>query len=488
LPQQATPNCRIAILGGGVTGLTALYSLVREQSGGAPVDPFLLEAAGRVGGLIRTERVSEFLVEAGPDSFLTEKPEGIALAGELGLQPGLIGSNDDQRRTYILRRDRLLPLPGDWHLFVPRPLTSALTSPLLPVRTRLAVVSEALRSARFRRNDLTDESVAAFVRRHFGTGMLENLAEPLLAGIYGGDAEQLSIRSVLPHLRALERRYGSLTCGSAKANSGPRRPHAVFTTLRDGMEQLVASLAAYVRDGALGRIQVGVRASAIENNDGRAGGGPEAAFRRYLIRSEQGASFEADAVILALPACEGAKLVRVLHPSLARELGAIPYTPAVLVALGYRVQLRTLPPGFGFLVPAAAARRLVACTFVHRKFPFRAPERGALLRCFLGGAREPGVLQMDDQDLVAQVVQELRRTLGVTEAPAFSRVYRWPLAMPQYVVGHEERVVRIRAALETLPGIFLAGNAYSGVGLSDSIRTAKAAAEKALAFSSPKRP
>jgi oxygen-dependent protoporphyrinogen oxidase len=482
-PAQPSPTCRIAILGGGITGLTALYALRCAQKRGAPVEPFLLEAADRLGGLIRTERVGEFVVEAGPDSFLTEKPEGIALAKELGLERRLIGSNDSERRTYIFHRNRLVPLPEDWQLFVPGHLRFVLASPLLPVSTRLAVASEALKSRSFRRNHCADESVAAFVRRHFGSGMLENVADPLLAGIYGGDTERLSVQSVLPRFYALEQQYGSLTRGMAQTHTHRTSARPTFTTLHRGMEELVESLAARAGNGPPSRVHLGYRVTAIEMHEHRGAEPPEPARSRYTIRSEKGATFEADAVILALPASEGAKLVRSIHSGLAVELESIPYTPAVLVALGYPVRPSGLPPGFGFLVPRLAKRRLLACTFAHVKFPFRAPQEAALLRCFLGGARDPGIIQMNDEDLILPVLRELQEMLGVTAAPLFSRVYRWPLAMPQYVVGHEERMGRIRAAVESVPGLFLAGNAYSGVGLSDSIRMAQAAAENAVAFS-----
>jgi protoporphyrinogen/coproporphyrinogen III oxidase len=476
---KAAHTSRIAILGGGISGLTALHGLVSARRNGVAVEPFLLEASDRLGGLIRTERVDGFVVEAGPDSFLTEKPDAIAFAKELGLEASLIGSNDALRRTYIFHRNRLVALPEGWLLFVPPRVGSAITSQLLPVSSLVLTFAEVFRFWRFGRNDSSDESVAAFVRRHFGDGMLGNIVDPLLAGIYGGDPEQLSVRSVLPRFRTLELRYGSLIRGLAKAN-GPRTASGpIFTTLRNGMDQLVQSVARGDNSPAQG-VHLGVRAIAIEAHAGLPEQRCDAG--RYAIRCDTGASFQADGIILALPAFECAKLLRTVDERLAADLQAIPYTPAVTVALGYAVQPANLPVGFGFLVPRKAGRRLLACTFVQGKFSFRAPEGAALLRCFLGGARDSSVLQMNDQELISLVLQELRGMLGIRETPAFVRLYRFPLAMPQYLVGHEDRVSRIWAALGRHPGLFLAGNSYSGIGISDSIRLAKAAAEKALDF------
>jgi protoporphyrinogen/coproporphyrinogen III oxidase len=472
---QPIQTRRVAILGGGITGLTALRGLASAQENGIDVEPLLLEATDRLGGLIRTERVDDFLIEAGPDSFLTEKPDALALAKELGLDGSLIGSNDAGRRTYIFHRNRLVPLPEGWLLFVPRRASSTITSRLLPVSSLIATLSEGFRLRRFETGKSADESVAAFVRRHFGDGMLENVADPLLAGIYGGDTEQLSVQSVLPRFWSLERRYGSLIRGLAKAKPSGKSPGPIFTTLRCGMEQLVESVVARAADSIRERIHLGIRAAAVE-----ARGHP--ASSRYTIRCETGEGFEADSVILALPAYECARLLRTLDPGLAADLEAIPYTPAITVALGYPVRPINLPQGFGFLVPRKAGRRLLACTFVQSKFSFRVPDKGALLRCFLGGARDAGIMQMDDQQLASLVVGELGEMLGVRSTPAFFRVYRFPSAMPQYVVGHEERVSRISSALDRHPGLFLAGNSYSGIGISDSIRTAKSAVEKAVNF------
>ncbi len=482
MSNHCRPLCRVAILGGGVSGLTAFYALAQARRAGAPIEEFLVEASDRPGGMIRTERAGDFVIEAGPDSFLTEKPAGIALAEELGLGNDLLGSCDEQRRTYIVHRNRLVPLPDGLKLFVPQRLRPALTSPLLPLSSRLAILWEGFRSVPGKSNE-ADEPVASFVRRHFGSGMLENVAAPLMAGIYGGDPNQLSARSALPGLYALEQQYGSLRRGMAKSSRNTGRSGSVFTTLRGGMEQLVEAL---VRKGAgasdAGRLHFGQHVTRIEVNGELSAPLPQADAGRYVIHCQNGARFEAGALILALPACECARLLRPVDAALADDLAAIPYAPAATVALAYSAGLTGTPSGFGFLAPRRSGYRSLACTFVHCKFPSRAPRGGALFRCFYGGVEDARAIQVGDDDLVSLAQCELRRILGITAPPAFSRVHRWPLAMPQYVVGHAERIKNIQAAVEKRPGLYLAGNAYSGVGISDCVRTAREAAERVLQF------
>jgi oxygen-dependent protoporphyrinogen oxidase len=494
---------RVAVLGGGIAGLAAAYTLARARQAGAPVEELVIEGRDRLGGVIRTEHFEGFVVEAGPDSFLAEKPEAAALARELGLGDSLIGSNDRQRRTYILHRGRLVPLPDGLMFLVPTRFWPIVTTPLLPLSSKLAMAAELFASRPSgSSNQDADESVASFVHRHFGDAMLENVADPLLAGVYGGDSGALSVRSVLPRFWEMERKHGSLTRATLRAmrqrrkatanadgigqpdsagtGAAPRSALPLFMTLRDGLDQLPGKLAQHLDKT---RIYLGQRVASIELAPDGPGGMADSCSRRYQIFCDGGVAFDADAIIFAMPAHECSRLLSSLHPTLGSLLGGIPYSSSMTVSLGYAEGTREhLPPGFGYLVPRKENRRMLACTFVHRKFNYRAPEGKALLRCFLGGSRDPEVLNLPDEEVVSLVRQELKEILNFSFAPLFHRVHRWPVSMAQYPVGHAERVRRIQSQLEDLPGIYLAGNAYSGIGISDCIRTGRAAAKQAMAL------
>jgi protoporphyrinogen/coproporphyrinogen III oxidase len=460
-----------------MTGLAAAYTLGLARQRGVVVEEHLFERSARLGGSISTERIDGFVVEGGPDSFLSEKPEAAALCRELGLGDSLMGSNDAERRTYILHRDRLVALPDGLMLLVPTRVWPMMTTPLLPLASKLAVVSELFASPL---RDSADQSVASFVRRHFGDAMVANIADPLLAGVFGGDSEQLSVRAVLPRFLEMERKYGSLTRAAldlrrqrrARTKSGPAP--SLFITLKDGLDRMVEAITSRLDRT---RLHLGERVSSIEC------GAPAAGRGVYTVRYEPGGALEADAVILALPTYEGARLLAPLDAALGEALATVSYSSGMTVSLGYDALLaQQLPTGFGFLVPRAAHRRLIACTFVHQKFRHRAPEGSALIRCFLGGVRDPEVLSLSDAEITTLVRTELESILKFTGEPRFVRISRWPASMPQYTLGHDERVAAIRARLPKLPGVFFAGNSISGIGLSDCIRTGRAAAEAALQF------
>ncbi len=480
-----SPHARVAVLGGGIAGLAATYTLARGRCAGAPIEEFLIEGRDRLGGVIRTERIEGFVIEAGPDSFLAEKPEAAALARELGLGDALLGSNDSERRTYILHHGRLVRLPDGLMLLVPTRLWPMATTRLLPLRTKLSMAAEWFASPPAEKsNSAADESVATFVERHFGEAMVTNIVDPLLAGVYGGDSRQLSVRSVLPRFWEMERKYGSLTRATLRARRerlkaarqaqksdamSRYRPLPLFMTLRGGLDQIVTGL---VERLDVARTLVGFRVVAVEP---RADGGG------YRIRCESGPTQEFDGVVLAMPAHECGKLLAPVNASLASLLGEIPYSSSMTVSMAYGPGTRELlPPGFGFLSPRKEGRRLLACTFVHGKFKHRAPEGQALLRCFLGGTADPEALNLSDEDAIALVRRELQSILNFNPEPLFGRIHRWPFSMAQYVVGHAERIAAIQEELAKHPGLFLAGNAYSGIGISDCVRTGRAAAENAI--------
>jgi protoporphyrinogen/coproporphyrinogen III oxidase len=492
------PIRRVAVIGGGTSGLSAAYTLALARQAGAPVEEFLIEAGPSLGGVIRTEKIDGFIVEAGPDSFLAEKPQAAAMARELGLGDDLIGSNDHARRTYILHRGRLLALPDGLMFLVPTRIWPMVTTSLLPLSTKLAAVHELFASPPD--GDREDESVASFVQRHYGAAMVKNIADPLLAGVYGGDSAALSVRSVLPRFWEMERKYGSLTratlksmrerrekgssptqeskAGAAGPSSSSKLP--LFMTLKGGLEQLTERLASHLDQS---RVLVQHSAHALDFSPGGPAGASDSCSRRFLITLDGGKTIDADAVVLAVPAQVAAGLLPSLDHRLSELLEGIPYSSSMTVSMGFDASARAaLPAGFGFLVPRKENRRVLACTFVHAKFDHRAPDGKAMLRCFLGGTRDPQVLNLQDDEVIGVVRRELREILGFTAEPIFTRVYRWQSSMAQYNVGHAGRIRAIEERLRDQPGLYLAGNAYSGIGISDCLRTGKAAAETALEF------
>lgn len=459
---------RIAIIGGGISGLAAAYALEEKRRAGIEVEYVLFEGAARFGGVLVTDRVDGCLLEAGADSFLTEKPWAIELCAKLGLADQLIGSNDAERKTYILVHGKLIEMPDGLMFMVPTKLAPTVLSPLFSTQTKLRMAREWFHPPHKANGD---ETVAAFVERHYGPEMVDRLADPLLSGVYGGEASQLSVRAVLPRFAEMEAKHGSLgramlAARSAMARGPKTTPRPLFTSLKEGMQQMVDALVAALPSDAL-RSEAIVQAVAPE-----AGGWVVSAG----LQSDQ-----FDAVILALPTKAAAVLLQRCGAELASELAAIAYSSSVTVALGYDKQVRgSLPPGFGFLVPRSEGKRLLAATFVHNKFPHRAPEDRAIIRCFLGGARGEHMLALPEEEILRMVREELDQILQLKAEPLFARVFKWKGAMAQYGVGHLERLKRIETLRLKLPGLALAGNGYSGIGVPDCVRSGTAAVEDTL--------
>jgi protoporphyrinogen/coproporphyrinogen III oxidase len=458
---------RIAIVGGGISGLSAAFALEERRQAGESLEFVIYEAGSRFGGVLVTERVDDFIVEAGPDSFLTEKPWAAKLCRRLGIEDQLIGSKDSDRKTYILLKGKLVPLPDGLMFMVPTSLMPAMMSPLFSRKTKIRMTREWW-SVPHQSN--ADESVAALVERHYGAEMVDRLADPLLSGVYGGEASQLSVRAVLPRFVEMEAKYGSLGRGMLAARK--KRTHSpagasIFTSLKGGMQQLADTLLARFSPDSL---RPNAPVQAIQRQD------------RGWVVSAGYASDHFDGVIVATPATTAPVVLEMASPQLAAELNAIPYSSSVTVTLGFDKDVRArLPAGFGFLVPRSEGKRMLAATFVHNKFPDRAPADRALIRCFLGGSRDEAVLQLPDEEILKIVREELQQILGLAAEPLFSRIYRWKRAMAQYTVGHLERVGRIENLLKQLPGLALAGNAYRGIGVPDCVRSGETAARQVLA-------
>ena len=460
---------RIAIIGGGISGLSAAFTLEEKRKSGAKIEYVLFETAPRLGGVMVTDRADGCLIEAGPDSFLTEKPWAADLCRKIGLGDQLIGSNDADRKTYIVVKNKLVVMPDGLMFMVPTKILPTVLSPLFSLRTKMRMAAEWFHPPH---KAEADETVAQMVERHYGAEMVDLLADPLLSGVYGGEATDLSVRAVLPRFADMESKHGSLGRAMlsarrkmASAAKTPARP--LFSSLKDGMQQMV--------DALVGRLD----AKSLKTS----------APVQSVIRQDNGWTVSAgyqtdhfDAVIIATPTHAAAAVLKAADENLARNLSDINYSSSVTVTLGYDEKVRrSLPPGFGFLVPRSEGRRMLAATFVHNKFPHRAPENRAIVRCFLGGARDEQILQSSEAEILQIVRAELRQIVGLNAEPLFARVYKWKSAMAQYSVGHLERLQRIESLRQKLPGLALAGNGYSGIGVPDCVRSGSEAAGKILA-------
>jgi len=451
---------RVAIIGGGISGLSAAFHLQKARTAGSNLTYTLFENSKRLGGSMHSTKIDGCLVEAGPDSFLTEKPWALTLCKELGIDDQLIGSNDAQRKTYIVVKNRLIAMPDGLMFMVPTKLVPTALTPLFSWSTKLRMARELMHPPRPMHDD---ETVGELVQRHFGPEVVDRLADPLLSGVYGGDANKLSARAVLPRFVEMEEKYGSLSRAmlaahnKMKAMAGKQPPRPLFSSLKDGMQQMVDTLTARLDHSAF-RMNARVRGIYLERE-------------RWRVAVDMGRDEMFDAVVLATPANVAGALLESVDRDLAEDLFGITYSSSVTVTLGYHMdQLKHMPPGFGFLVPRSEGRRMLACTFVHNKFPHRAPADKGIVRCFLGGARDEAVLNFTDDEIVSTVRRELKDIVKLDARPMFERVYRWRGAMAQYESGHLARIERIERRAKAIPGLELAGNAYHGIGVPDCIR------------------
>ena len=448
----------VAIIGGGISGLSTAYYLAK-----AGISCTLIEARPRLGGVIHTERIQDCVVEAGPDSFLSAKPHAMDLIRDLGMDSEVIGSNDNQRETFIRRHGRLVKLPDGVQMMVPTKILPMAATSLVSWPTKFRMALEWFRKPPAA--PYVDRPVAEFVADHYGQETVDYLAEPLLAGIYGGDPAQLSISSVLGRFVELERKYGSLTRGVlAERSRSKGEAVPLFRTLRGGLGSLVEGLTKTLGD----RTRVLHRPCETLERTG-------IGFRVRVA----GHWLDADHVVLACEAHQASRLTTAVDARLSALLGSVAYSSSMTVVLGFkREAVRRQMLGFGFLVPRRERRKLLACTWVGNKFSGRVPESLALLRCFLGGAGGEQVLEERDETIIGAVREELRDIAGVTAEPIFWKVFRWPRSMAQYTIGHGERIQELEARLDSIPGLVVAGNAYHGIGVPDCIRMGKQAAEK----------
>ena len=480
----------IVIIGGGISGLAAAY--YAQQKSGAQFRFTLLEQAGYWGGKLVTERVpfdgGQFVIEGGPDTFVVTKPWGVKLCKELGIADRLKGTNPETKKTYILKNKKLHELPGGLTMMIPTEFGPMIRTGLLswPAKARMGldfILPPAAANG--------DETLGSFVTRRLGRAAYENLIEPLMSGIYAGDGDKLSLQSTFPYLRDLELEYGGLVKGAlalrgerlrkARLNGGNASPtpgsRSMFLTPLTGLAEIVEALVQELEiSGVELRLQTAVRKVS------RIPGG-------YSVHLVNGETISADGIILATPSFAAADLVDHFAPDLAEELRPIEYVSTATVTLAYRESDLSRPlDGYGYVIPRREGCKALACTWTSTKFPHRAPRGHALLRVFIGRAGQENEIDWDEAGLLAIAQEELRLTLDITAKPLLHRVYSWDRAMPQYGLGHPERLSRIDQALADFPGLALAGNAYQGIGIPDCIHSGELAADKILSALQDKNP
>jgi protoporphyrinogen/coproporphyrinogen III oxidase len=450
-------SVKVVVVGGGIAGLAAARRLVELLPGSRPL---LLESEPSLGGKLRTEHVDGFVIEGSADSFLSRKARGVGLCEELGLGGELVGRRPEYARTFVRRGRELHPLPEGLKGMIPTNLDALRESALLSEEGRARLVGEVDIPPDAGRGD---ESIASFVSRRFGAEAYSHLVEPLMTGIFGGDGEQLSLHATFPQLRELELEHGSVLTGLAGQSAGDTG-YPAFVSLAAGMERLVGQLA----DALVDRVDVTVGARA-------------ASLRRrsddFVVGLERGAVLGADAVIIAVPAYEAAPLLAGIDHELGELHAEIPYASSVIITLAFRAEDVAHPlDGYGYVVPRIEGTDVLACTWSSRKWEGRAPEDAVLMRVYAGRFGGRDLTIESDDELVVRARDELR-LLGIGAEPTLTRVHRWPRGMPQYVLGHPERVDRIEALAAEHPGLALAGAAYRGVGIPDCIRSGEGAAE-----------
>ena len=518
----------IIVIGGGISGLSAAHHLVELRlEKNLPLEVILLEGSGRLGGAIATRHTDGFLIEEGPDSFITTKPWALSLCRRIGLDSHLIPTNDAYRRTFVVHRGRLLPIPDGFFMLAPTQFFPFVRSPLFSWRGKLRMALDLI-LPRAQRKD--DESLASFVSRRLGREVLERVAQPLISGIYTADPEKLSLRATMPNFLEMEEKHGSIikamlleqrrskrrqredfvvspstSSGQAQSNDSGAR-YSLFVSFKEGMQTLVDTLATRLTEDEVFQAQNSLNGSVIQNeikstrngnktvqlnqrvkhvvrSFNSAQGSPQAGMANggWRVFTDDNTWLDADGIIFATPAYQTAALIEGFDKSLASELRNIEYASSAVINLAYQREDISHPlDGFGFVVPIMEKRKIIACSFSSVKFQARAPAGCVLLRCFVGGALNPEAYELEDSELINTAHKEMCNLLGIKAQPLFALVHRHPQSMPQYPVGHLEHIAKINAKVSKYHGIAIAGNAYAGVGIPDCVRSGEEAAEAIL--------
>ncbi len=449
----------VLIVGGGIAGLSAAWELVQRG-----LRPLVLEREDRAGGVIRTEIVDGFVIDAGPDALLIQKPAALDLCRELGLGDRLFPTLTP-RSAFIVRRGRLIPLPEASVLGIPTTIGPFVTTPLFSLRGKARMAMELLIPPR---RDSGDESIGSFVGRRFGSEAVTYLAEPLLAGIHAGDVNRLSMVAAFPRLVEAERSRGSVLRALSSMRAKAGSSHGAFMSLPGGLEEMVNAL---LQRLPAGTVRTGASVAAI-----RRGG-------QYNVSLESGESLSARVVIVAAPAWVAAPLLQGIDPEIAALVEQVRYVSSATVAIGLRRDQVGHPlRGSGFVVPKAERHVVMAATWVSSKWPHRAPDGHALLRGFVGGVHDPAIVDQNDATIGSAVFDELRGMLQITGEPRLTHVYRWRRASAQHEVGHLERMAEIDRRLSAYPGCYVTGSGFRGTGIADCVFDGRATAGRAAAF------
>ena len=468
----------VVIVGGGISGLsTAFFVMEEAKKAQRDVQCTVIERDVRWGGKILTNYTEDLLIEGGPDSFLTSKPWAMELCKTLGLEDQLIPTNAENNRTFSLCRGMLRELPQGLLAFRPQRVDTLVSSGLISWLGLLRMGAERFwpRSS----SPTSEESLASFFRRRFGSEAFDYLIEPLVAGIYAGDADELSINATFPRFRELEQEYGSVIKGmraaQAKAGMAPKTPGSstsLFMTLRNGLSELIQALVKRLTESGV-QLMTGtdcqnVQASASING-------------KFSITLKNETVLTADAIVLATPAYQTAHIIRKFQPEVANLLEQIPYTSTATISMAYPSEaVAGRIRGFGFVVPRKEQRPILAGTWTSLKWPYRSHKEEMLIRCYVGGRGREHILEKTDVEIVESIRQELESIVGITSRPNYTEVHRWVRGMPQYVIGHQARIAKIQEFLVPWPTFHVSGAGLYGIGIPDCIREGRRVAERLI--------